>query len=227
MGKRFVLAVVLARAGSKRVKGKNLRDLGGKPMVCWTCEAAMRSGKIDKAIVSTDSEEIKIVSSELGIGVPFMRPKALAGDAVSSFEALKHAVNEFEKRDGREVDIVVLLQPSSPFRTARHIDGAIGLFLKSKASSLFSVTSPAKDSKFLARIEDGKLRFVGKSEKLAGIFNLNGAIYIYDRETLFSGEDYPVGKKPVFFEMPIENSLDIDTEQDFEKAKKIAKKSRI
>ncbi len=221
MRKKFVLAVITARAGSKRIKGKNLRTLAGKPLIAHTIRAALNAKGIDKVIVSTDSERIAKISRKFGADVPFMRPKELSGDKANSFDAIRHAIKEFEKIYGKKVSHIVLLQPTSPFREARHIDKALEKFFESKANSLFSVVKAKDGNKFLVYLKKGKLCF-GKGQ--GKLFALNGAIYIYDKPTIFANEEYAIGKKSVLFKMLPKESIDIDTEEDFKKAEKIAKK---
>ena len=224
MSGKFFLAVIPARSGSKRVKSKNIKLLGGKPLIAYAIEASLKS-KVNETIVSTDSSRIAEVARKFGAKVPFMRHAELAQDNSESTDVLRHAVKKFEGYSGKKVDFVVLLQPTSPLRTAKHIDEAIEKFLESKANALFSVNKPDEKSKFLVFLEKGRMRFDGgTAPKNAEKFCLNGAIYIYDRKTLFSGKKYPVGGKSALFEMPVEDSVDIDTMQEFEKAGKELKK---
>ena len=220
------LGVILARAGSKRIKGKNLRELAGKPLIGYTIEAALNSKKLNAVIVSTDSEEIASESRAFGAFVPFMRPKKLAGDESSSIESLRYAVRQFEIKSRKKYQGIVLLQPTSPLRNTEHIDSAVKLFCKTKADSLFSVTQTGKKPKFLVNLKKGVLKFNENQKAKSRKFSLNGAIYIYNRKTLFSNEKYPTGKKSVFFKMPKDASVDIDTLQDFADAKKIIEKKQ-
>lgn len=225
MAEKNILAVIPARGGSKRVKDKNIKKINGKPLIAYTIEEALLSESLNKVVVSTDSEKIAAVSKKFGVDVPFMRPESLAQDESSSADATRHAVEEVESLEGKKADCVVLLQPTSPFRKAWHINKAVEKFLEEKANSLFSVSKPSKESRFLVYLENGKMQFAGSGkQKGKELFNLNGAIFIHDRKTLFSGGKYPIGKKCVLFEMPERNSVDIDTEEDFLKAEKLAKR---
>lgn len=118
-GKR-VLAVIPARGGSKRVPRKNIRPVAGKPLLAWTIDAAKASKYIDRCIVSTDDEEVADIARQCGAEVPFMRPAELAQDESSSIEMLRHAARKLPDHD-----IIVLLQPTSPERTAADIDAAL------------------------------------------------------------------------------------------------------
>ncbi len=221
-GRKFFLGIIPARSGSKRLKEKNVRELCGKPLVAHTIEGALKAKALDAAVVSTDSRRIAGICRRFGASIPFMRPKQLAGDNSSTFDAARHAVRRFESLSGKRVDCVVLLQPTSPLRKAEHVDKAIDLFLASGANSLFSVTKPSKDSKHLVYLEKGKMHFAkGKSKKGRQLFALNGAVFIHDRNTLFSGGAYPIGKKTVLFKMPLRYSVDIDTAEELAKAETI------
>src|SRR5437762_12313177 len=123
----FYLGLIPARGGSKRIPGKNLISLGGKPLIAHTIEAARKSKKLSKVLVSTDDERIADYSRSLGADVPFLRPRELARDQSPTFDAAWHAVMSVEKQRGARVDAVVLLQPTSPFRTSSHIAESIDL----------------------------------------------------------------------------------------------------
>ena len=114
-----VLAVILARGGSKRVPGKNIKPFRGKPLIAWTMEQASKSQYIDWTIISTDSDEIKDVCLALG-GEVNMRPAELATDTATSEDALRHTMN-----CRRNAEWIVLLQPTSPLRTTEDIDACI------------------------------------------------------------------------------------------------------
>ena len=122
-----VVGVIPARRGSQRVKRKNVKLLGGKPLVAWTFEEAKRVKRLDRLIVSTDDEEVKRLAEEYGVEVPFFpRPQEICGD-VDSGLVLQHAV-KFLEGTGYEVKAVVLLQPTSPLRTSHDIENALFIF---------------------------------------------------------------------------------------------------
>jgi CMP-N,N'-diacetyllegionaminic acid synthase len=111
------VAFIPARVGSKRVPGKNIRVLGGHPMIAYTIGAALESQVFEAVIVSTDSEEIAAIARHYGAAVPFLRPAALAGDTSPDIEWLEYTIGELSAR-GRQWDCFSLLRPTSPFRTA-------------------------------------------------------------------------------------------------------------
>ena len=124
-----MLVVIPARGGSKGVPGKNIKQLGGKPLIQYTLEAAREIVPDHQIIVSTDSEEIKKVVESLGLEVPFLRPAELATDNAGTYEVLIHAI-EFMKSQGKLYDTLLLLQPTSPFRTSQQVREAIEVYEK-------------------------------------------------------------------------------------------------
>ena len=130
--KKF-LAIIPARGGSKRLPRKNVLDLCGKPLIAYTIEAALKSKYIDKVIVSSDDEEILNISSNFGADI-IKRPIDLANDTATTFDTIKHTIDNFEK-----CDYIVLLQPTSPLRNEKHIDEAIELLKEKNADAVVSV----------------------------------------------------------------------------------------
>lgn len=136
-GKR-VLGLVTARGGSKGLPGKNVRDLCGKPLIAWTIEAGLHSDAIDDLVLSTDSEEIAEVGQRHGAEVPFRRPAELASDTASSIDVVIHAL-DWLRGQGRDYDLLVLLEPTSPLREARDIDAALRQMLDHGATAIAGV----------------------------------------------------------------------------------------
>ncbi|HKW84805.1 MAG TPA: acylneuraminate cytidylyltransferase family protein, partial [Burkholderiaceae bacterium] len=135
-----LLAVVPARGGSKRLPRKNVRPLGGRPLIAWTIEAAHASGVLDDVLVSTDDEEIADAARQCGAQVPWLRPAALATDTATSAAVLQHALAWYEAKRGA-VSGVVLLQPTSPFRSPASIRGAVASFLGQPEDDRHAVVS--------------------------------------------------------------------------------------
>jgi len=141
-----VLAVIPARGGSKGIKFKNLQDVGGKPLIAHTIEASISSRLISRTIVSTDDPQIAEVAKEYGASVPFMRPSMYATDTAKSIDVAIHALSECASIYNENYDLFVLLQPTSPFRTATHIDEALMLLSNDpNADSLISVKEVSND----------------------------------------------------------------------------------
>ncbi|MEO7096710.1 MAG: acylneuraminate cytidylyltransferase family protein, partial [Polyangiales bacterium] len=133
-----VLGIVTARGGSKGVPRKNIRMLGGKPLIAWTAAAARLSSRLARTVVSTEDDEIAKVAREVGLDVPVMRPVELAQDTTPSLPVVQHMVRALEDM-GDRFDAICLLQPTSPFRRASEIDGCLALLESSGADSVVSV----------------------------------------------------------------------------------------
>jgi CMP-N-acetylneuraminic acid synthetase len=213
--------VILARAGSKRLPGKNLRPLGGVPLIGWTIAAAKRARTLAACWVSTDDPAIAEASRTLGGEAPFLRPAGLSGDDASSAEAARHALGEFESRSGKKADIVVLLQPTTPFRGPDAIDAAVRL-VESGADSAQTVTLGAAHPLHKFRMRDGRLTpvFPGADADREPVFRPNGGAYavragLLREKGLLRGEDH----RGVV--MDFESSVDIDTLWDFRLAEAI------
>lgn len=134
-----ILGLVNARGGSKGVPGKNIKPLGGKPLIAWSIGAGLGSRLLSKVVVSTDCEKIAAAAREAGAEVPFLRPAELATNTAKQIDAVIHAVKFMEDRDGR-YDYVCILQPTCPLRSSEDIDGALDLLTSSDADSVITVT---------------------------------------------------------------------------------------
>jgi CMP-N-acetylneuraminic acid synthetase len=193
-----ILGIITARGGSKRLPGKNLAILRGKPLLTYTCEAAKASQRLTRVILSTDDEAIARVGKECGIEVPFMRPPELATDNAQSIDVVLHVLDALHKREGYRPSLVVLLQPTSPLRTGADIDAAIALLLERGADSLVSVT------------KDGKR---------------NGALYVIRPDVLERTGDFGGGTH-VPFVMDCNRSIDIDEPFDLAQAEYLLRSQR-
>ena len=134
-----VVGVIPARGGSKAVPRKNLALLAGRPLIAYTVDAASASTLLTRVVVSTDDPEIAATARQLGADVPFLRPSHLASDETPMLDVLADLVASFERRESYRPDILVLLQPTSPFRRAEHIDAAVELLTSSGADSVVTV----------------------------------------------------------------------------------------
>jgi len=140
MRKKNFIAIIPARAGSKRIKNKNIVPVGGYPLVSYSIEAAKKSKYIEDIYVSTDGIKIAKIAKQYGAKI-ITRPKRMAQDHSQIEEAVLYSINQIKKKYGKSVDNVVLLQPTSPQRNIKDLDNAIKKFIKKKADSLFSCTS--------------------------------------------------------------------------------------
>ena len=218
-----VLAIVPARAGSKGVVDKNIRMLHGKPLLAWTIEAALNVDDIQDVVLSTDSEHYAQIGREYGAWVPFLREAKFATDDASLMSSIQHTLDRLAK-EGKAYDVVVVLQPTSPLRTANHIREALNLFLAKPQSpkSLASVYEVNAKYRLLLNINDeSQLRFVDDKLNQGGGFNRqsnspvympNGAIFIYQTQALSA--QYQPSTCP--YVMTEASSLDIDTVDDFQ-----------
>lgn len=228
-----VLAIIPARSGSKRVKNKNIRTLGGKPVIAYTIEAALQSKLITRVVVSTDSAEIASIAAKYGAEVPFLRPKKLSGPYSTEFEYHEHMLNGLAKEYGYKPDIIVNLYPTTPFRKPVTIDRAVQLFQKSKKADSLRSLRPCQEHphKMWVPTEEKDLvvPLIKKKDSAAHtlsyqllpkVYIQNASIYITRPETLKKFGN-TVGKKVVKFEMDEIESVDINTPLDFEFAEYI------
>ena len=224
MQSKKMLAIIPARSGSKGLPGKNIKLLGGKPMIAWTIEAAIQSEKFSRVIVSTDSAEIAQVAQEWGAEVPFLRPNFLSTDDSPVIDTIDYTL---ELLDGK-FDSVCLLQPTSPLRTSNHLIEAVGLFEKDDVHSLVSVTKVDKSPQWCFwRNEEAYLTPIlndgfslSRRQELQDAFVLNGAIYIAETEELLREKKF-LFDDTVSYLMSKESSIDIDDLIDFKLAQLI------
>jgi CMP-N,N'-diacetyllegionaminic acid synthase len=214
-----VLGIIPARGGSKGIPRKNLRELAGKPVIAYSIEAARHSRLLTEFIVTTDDDEIAAVSERLGSRV-LMRPAALAGDKMPMVPVVEHVLAEM-RRLGRSHEVIVLLQPTSPQRTAEDIDCCINLLLESEADSVMSVYDvgdihPAR----MYHLEEGYLRPYAAEpagnlrQDLPKVYHRNGAVYAV-RSAYFERHRRIIGEHPLAYLMPRERSLILDEPFDF------------
>ncbi len=217
------LAVITARSGSKGIKNKNIRQLNGKPLIAYTIESALQSHYIDEVMVSTDSDVYADIAKKFGAVVPFLRSNRNSEDMSKSVDVLLEVLDEYEKRE-KYFDNIVMLQPTSPLRTYKNLNEAFDLFYEKNADSVVSVCE-CEHSPLLSGIlpDDWSLFEFIKSEnnlrrqELQKFYRLNGAIYISKVTTLKKLGSY-YGKNSYAYIMKQSESIDIDTELDFEYA---------
>jgi N-acylneuraminate cytidylyltransferase len=209
IGDRRVIGVIPARAGSRRMIGKNTRMLAGRPMIGWTLAAARASQVLDRIVVSSDDPAVLDLAAEMGCPAPFVRPAALSGPEASVIDAVEHALIEV----GGDWDYVVLLQPTSPLRRAADIDAAVALADDSGAPAVVSVSPLSKPAGFhVHRDADGRL--AGPPETLTDTFVINGAVYVARPERLSRDRTFrPEGA--LGYVMPVERGWDVDTADEF------------
>lgn len=211
-----IIAIIPARSGSKGLKDKNIKELNGKPLIAYTIEAAEQSGIFDTILVSTDSEKYAQISKEYGAEVPFLRSNENSGDVAGSWDVVREVLSKLDEK----YDIVVLLQPTSPLRTADDIVNAINLFFEKEADTLFSVCETSHPAFWCNTLGEDlsakdfiKKEYQKPRQQLPKTYTLNGAMYILKINKIDSIDFY--SDKSFAYIMKKENSVDIDDELDF------------
>lgn len=225
-----ILAIIPARGGSKRLPGKNIKILAGKPLIAYAITAAKKSKLVNRVIVSTDDKEIAKIAKKYGGEIPFMRPARLATDRAKTISALLHAVKFMEKEEKTVFDIIVLLQLTTPFTTSEDIDSAINTLLKTKTKSCVSVCPVSERPEWMYSLKGNRAKpFINfkkqayASHFLPKAYCLNGAVYAIFRDTLIKEKKIFDNTSISAILMPRERSCDIDEPLDFEIAKVISK----
>ena len=230
-GKR-ILVIVPARGGSKGVKLKNIRPLNGISLVAIVGRLVRQLDYIDRAVVSTDHLDIARIARESGLDVPFMRPESISGDMVSDWDVLYHALMATEEDDGETYDIIIMLQPTSPFREPEHVTATVKKLIEGNFDSVWTISetdSKSHPSKQL--ILNGEIveyydpengpKIVAR-QQLSPVYHVNGLAYAFNRECLVNQKTRK-GKKTsaVVINKSIVN---IDTELDFKLAEILMEK---
>jgi len=224
-----IIAAIPARAGSKRLPGKNVKLLGGKPLIAWTIDTANESKSFTRVLVSTEDPEIAKVAKEYNAEVPWLRPIKLASDEATSIEVVVDLLNRIQSEEGQIPDAVMLLQPTSPFRSVSSIHRAIDLFKICKGESVISV-SPAKTHPYWCKemTSDGEIKpFISgqpdikRAQDLPAVFQLDGGIYLSSVENILKEKSfYSQHTRGLIIENPYE-SIDIDTSFDWLEAETV------
>lgn len=223
--KRF-LAIIPARANSKRLPNKNLRPIKKRPLINWTVEAAVRSKYLTEVIVSTDSKKIANAAKESGAVIPFLRPDYLAEDHTTTYDTIEHAVLFYKEELAKEFDYIVLLQPTSPLRSTKDIDRAIETLIEKNADAIVSVCEVEHSplwtnvlpqngdmSSFLPDTIKNK-----RSQELEKYVRINGAIYICETKRLLEEKTFYIKDNIFAYEMLMKHSIDIDNITDLKLA---------
>ena len=215
--------MIPARGGSKGIARKNVREIAGKPLIQWTIESALNS-RADAVVVSTEDEEIASVARDAGAEVPFMRPEELAADSTPGIAPVLHAIDQLPAYDA-----VMLLQPTSPLRTAQDIDAVLDLAQSGRHVSVVSVSEPDHHPAWTYRLDEAArlVPLMGETpaarrQDLPPIFSLNGAIYFAVCDWLRTGKRL-VAPETLGYVMPRERSIDIDTVLDWRIAEMLLK----
>jgi len=212
----MTLALIPARGGSKGIPRKNIRELAGKPLIAWTIQAALAAEGVERVVVSTEDEEIAEVARNWGAETPFLRPAELASDTAPGIAPVLHAIDHLPGHDS-----LILLQPTSPLRSAVQIEGLLSFAAEREASSVVSVCEVEEHPSWMFRKDsDGMLApYAGLEEAtrrqdLPSLYSLNGAMYWVRTDWLRETRSL-VGEGTLGFSMDAESSTDIDTMLDW------------
>ena len=216
-----ILALIPARGGSKRLPGKNIKLLGGKPLINWTIGVAQGIPEICEILVSTDAPEIALVAKKAGANVPWLRPEILSTDQATSVDVALHALDWYEAENG-VVDGLLLLQPTSPFRTQATIKRGIELFKNQSYRAVMGVSPVQDHPMWTFKMKDGYLvpymenhGFGIRSQDLEPALVANGGFYLISPKELRESKSF-IGLEsiPLIVNSPQE-ALDIDSKEDF------------
>lgn len=217
-----VLGLIAARGGSKGVPRKNIRRLGGRPLIAWAIETGLAVDRIDRVVVTTDDEEIASVAREWGADVPFLRPAELATDAALQIDAISHAVQELEETGG-QFDVVALLQPTVPLRSPADVDDTLNLLERSGADSAITVAEVGgfHPRTYYTRTTEGLMDPMLPSppegvrrQDFSTYYWRTGAVYAVRRDVLLEQRSL-YGSSTVGHVVPMERSFNIDSEFDW------------
>lgn len=218
-----ILGLITARGGSKSIPGKNIKPLAGKPLIQWTIEQALKCSFVNRLVVSTDDDEIRRVCLEGGAEAPFLRPPELAGDASPHFDVILHALDWLEKEQEYRPDYLLLLQPTSPFRTSADIEGIIRMAAENPLADALVGVCEAENHPYLTRKlnPSGTLDFFVESnlaylrrQDLPPAYVINGALYL-NKPFALRRDRIIVPPGALAYIMSGEASLDVDTPWDF------------
>lgn len=233
-----ILGLIPARAGSQGVPRKNLRLLCGKPLIAYTIEAALELC-LDRVMVTTESPEIATVAQRYGAEIPFLRPPWLAAHSgVTSMQIVKHALHYLAEAEGYQPDVIVYLQPTSPLRTAVHIDQGMEMLLESDADSVVTVRKVESEHPYFMMLinnENNLCEYIEMENKplsrqdVPPLYLINGALYISRWEYIAKATEFT----PLFSKhckgllMDPLSSVDINIPLDFLLAETVLQQDQL
>lgn len=226
-----MLAIIPARGGSKGLPEKNVRLLGGVPLICHSIHTAMESNQISRIIVSTDDVEIATIAKACGAEVPFMRPLELASDNSMVIDAYLYTIDRIETDTNQRLESFIALPPTAPLRLSKDIDGAIELYENKTADSVISITEAEAPIQWCKKINNQGILCdyfpqkdsIKNRQDFDKTYVPNGAIYVFRTEILRASRQYYTDKTYPYL-MPRERSADIDELLDFEWAEFLLQK---
>ncbi len=226
-----ILGIIPARGGSKGIPGKNIKLLGGKPLLAYTVDAVKASKYLDKCILSSEDDQIIQTGINLGLEVPFKRPEELAEDHSKSLDVVKHAIDFFEKKNVH-FDAICLLQVTSPFRAVSLIDEAIQKFRETGTDSLISVRQiPSEfnphwvfeeNKNQRLKIATGEEKIISQRQQLPKAYYRDGAIYLTNTSVI-KAQNSLYGNDISFIDTTESPYVNIDEPADWQRAENILK----
>lgn len=222
-----VVAIIVARGGSKSIPRKNVLPLKGKPLIAWPIELACSVPRIDRVVVSTDDEEIAAVAKKYGAEVPFLRPAELAQDQIPTLPVLQHCVRFLKDKENYQTDIILLLYPTSPFLKKSRVEEALDIFEKTGCNSVLGVV---KDwGRFWNRKTDNDKpqmfypRNRVNRQYYEPLYRESGAVYFSRSEVLIKTDKLVDEDSAQFLIMDENENIDIDNPEDWERAENFKK----
>ncbi len=223
------VAFIFARGGSKGLPGKNIRPLGGKPLIAWSIEHALSVKRVERVIVSTDSEEIAAVARDFGAEVPFMRPSELAQDTSPEWLAWRHALNYLRESTGVLPEVMVSVPTTAPLRLTVDIENCLDEYEKGNVDMVITVTEAHRSPYFnmVKTKADGTVGLVNPPQ--SAIARRQDAPVVYDMATVcyVANSEFVMTHNAIFegkvkaVHVPIERAIDIDTLLDFQIAESL------
>jgi N-acylneuraminate cytidylyltransferase len=223
------IAFVFARGGSKELPGKNIRLLGGKPLIAWSIQHALAVKRIERVIVSTDSEEIAAVARQYGAEVPFIRPADLARDDSPEWLAWRHALNYLRETTGALPEIMVSVPTTAPLRLSLDIENCLDEYEKRNADIIITVTDAHRSPYFnmVKTNADGTVGLVnppqsaiGRRQDASVVYDMVTVCYVVNPEFVMTHNDTFEGRVKAV-QVPVERAIDIDTLLDFQIAESL------
>lgn len=227
-----ILAIIPARAGSKRLPNKNIKELAGKPLIAWTIDAALGSEFIDKIVLSTDSQDIADISASFGLPCTHLRPSELAKDDSTTDSVLTYEIEALES-ENQFFDYIVLLQPTSPLRNSCDIDLALKE-IDSKSKDALVSMSVCEHTPVFSNVLPDDLNLsnfitpdkIKRTQELPVYYRVNGSIYIFKRK--YIGDLVSIySEKSIAYISRTDSDVDIDTIKDFEYAEFILSRKKV
>lgn len=219
--KEKIVAIIIARGGSKSIPRKNVLPLHGKPLVAWPIDLAKSIKRIDRVIISTDDDEILTIAKEHGAEALFKRPSELAQDETQTLPVLQHCITYLENQENYKPDIILLFYPTSPFLKKERVEEALNLFEKTDCQSVLSVTKDLghfwhKENNLYKRLYP---KNISNRQYVEPLYRENGSIYFSRYNSLMKDKKLVSEKNVQFLFMDEDENIDIDIQEDFNKAK--------